>query len=156
LVLDLNGVAQAGVQGSVNSELKIVSFAADQSSVFNTDSYFQMSGCPDGTFNKNDIKFPYSVIEVNRGGGANFNVVIKEIDGVPHLSPAGFVIMSAKSIFTTELVLAADATALEGDMWVGDEYTNFVGGNILDGELLGFYFKDMQFGNPENFSAILY
>lgn len=156
VIYNVSGVAQAGVAGTVATWKKIVSFSTDQSALFTTDSYVQFSGCPDGDYNVNPMKFPYEVFEVNKGGGSNYNIIIEEISGGVQLSPAGFVIMEAKSIFDSELELEADTTSLEGDMWIGDEYTNFVGGAIEDGKLLGFYFKEMMLGDPEDFSAVLY
>jgi len=91
-----NGVAQGGAAGLVVSKKMLIKFATDQSSYLTTDSriviygtaYYQTDG-------------DYDVLQVNRGGGSNYNCVIETSVGLDSYGALGRVVAESKSVFDT-------------------------------------------------------
>jgi hypothetical protein len=96
IIYNENGVAQGGAAGTLVHRRMLVKFASDQSATITTDSRMKIYGSAqaltDGDFD---------VVEVNRGGGANYNAVIESPLGVPQVGAAGRVVTESKSLFDT-------------------------------------------------------
>lgn len=152
------GVAQGGVAGTSTSELKLVKFASDQSAVFSTGiSYIEILGAVSGYYNRSRNKFLYLVQAQNFGGGSNYNAVIKEIDGAEQDSPAGFVAVEGRSLFTAPQTIAASAHQFIGDSWVVSNFTSALTlDSISQTEVLGLYCLGVQTGEMEDLSVTLY
>lgn len=150
------GVAQGGAAGFTRTTRKLVKFEADQSANFTTLSFVEMSGCVDGTYNFADIRTPYQVLEINRGGGSNYNIVIENQGGASQASPAGFVMMEMKSIFTSVPSVNVSLVALTPNQWVTQSFTNFVAGLIPAGTPLGLYITDVPVGPVEDLTITLH
>jgi TRAP-type mannitol/chloroaromatic compound transport system substrate-binding protein len=155
VIYNESGVTQAGVAGTVVTTKKIVKFSSDQSSVYTTDSLIEIAGCPDGTYNWSPGREAFEVLEVNRGGGANYNVVIENSIGTSQASPAGYVQTEMRSIFTILPEIAADVTSLEANQIINDSFTDFVAGSISADTVLGLYVLEMQGGDPQDLTVFL-
>jgi hypothetical protein len=151
------GVAQAGVAGTVSTARKLVKFTADQSAVFTvTTSYVEIQGCADQSYNMNDGRLPYQVVQVNRGGGSNFNIVIEVTAGAAQINPAGYVQIEMKSIFTVAPTIAVDVTSLEPNQYVSATSTALVSGNIAAGTPLVLIITSMPTGEPTDLTVTLH
>jgi hypothetical protein len=150
------GVAQAGIAGNTRHTRKLIKFAADQSSIFTTASFIEMVGTVSGSYLKNDSVGPLQVLEVNRGGGANYNVVIDLFGGPSQASPAGFVQTEMKSIFSSIPTLAMDLTGLEPNEWIKGSSTSFVAGSLPAGTFLGLYVLQWPEGDPQTLRVTLH
>jgi len=96
VVANTSGVAQAGVAGTVVSTLTLIKFASDQSATYTTDSKVELFGTASAGADDE-----YSVVQVNRGGGSNFNIVIDSTTAVEQVGSGGRVIFESKSLFDT-------------------------------------------------------
>jgi hypothetical protein len=95
VIFNRNGATQGGAAGTLDHERMLIKFASDQSSIFTTESNVETFGMP------SSVNMGYfDVVEVNRGGGANYNIVVVNASGVIQSNPAGRVILESKSIFT--------------------------------------------------------
>lgn len=150
------GVAQAGIAGNTRTTRKIVKFATDQAAFYTTLSFIEIVGCPDSLYNYNDYKSQFSVLEINRGGGANFNVVINAPLATNQLSPAGYIALEAKSIFTSTPSIAVDVTSLEPNQMLSNTFTNIVPGLIPAATPLGLYILEIPLGSAEDFSVTIH
>lgn len=150
------GVAQGGSAGFVRTTRKLVKFDADQSAIYSTLSFVELIGCPDPLYNYDDSKDQFSVLEVNRGGGANYNVVIDVPRATSQVSPAGYVALEAKSIFTSEPSISVDTTSLEPNQMLKQTFTNIVAGLIPAQTPLGLYIKQVPLGRSESFSVTIH
>lgn len=150
------GVAQVSSGGNGYTTKKVVSFAADQSANFTTDSYIEMEGCQDAKYNKAFPIAPFKVLQVNRGGGANYNVVIDNpLAAGSQLSPAGYVQTEMKSIFSSAPTLAADLTSIEPNNNIVGSSTSFVVSTITAGTPVMLYIPTVPSGDPQDLSVIL-
>lgn len=98
VVYNNSGVAQGGASGTLYTKRMLVKFAADQSATITTDSlitlYGTMRTLGDGNFD---------VLQVNRGGGSNYNAVVEmDSTSVEQVGAAGRVVFEAKSVFDTK------------------------------------------------------
>ncbi len=159
VIYNESGVTQAGAVGTVAHTRKLIAFLTDQSAFFTTASKIEVSGCPDALYNEADNKIGMTVLEVNRGGGANYNVVV-EVDsgaatGSAQLAPAGIVTIESKSIFNTAPTIAADPIgAMEKKMQtVFSE--DFVSGQIPENTWLGLWITSIQTGPSESLTVSL-
>lgn len=100
VVYNTSGVAQAGIAGTLAHSRMIASFAADQSSIYSTASRAEIKNMANSANNGS-----FDVVEVNRGGGANYNIVFESASGVEQAGAAGRVILESKSLFDTRPVL---------------------------------------------------
>lgn len=86
--------------GNVYSARKIVSLAADYSSIYSLRSNIELVGLADA-----DAEGFYDVLEINRGGGSNYNVVVEialeKFVFLQQVSPAGRIETESKSVFST-------------------------------------------------------
>ena len=150
------GVTQAGIAGFTRHTKKLIKFASDQSSVFSTLSFIENVGTVSGFYVKNDSVSPFQVLQVNRGGGANYNVVVR-VDGAPsQASPAGYVQTEARSIFNSPPTLAVDVTSLEANEWVKGVSTNMIATNLTAGTFLGLYVLQFPSGDPQTLRVTLH
>jgi hypothetical protein len=160
-VYNASGVAQAGVAGTCTHTYKVISFGSDQSLLYSTDSYIEMEDTTDEEYNANNYTLPFKVLEVNRGGGSNYNVVIDNEAGGSQSSPAGYVAIEARSIFTADdgdkPQLSTDLTALSPN---GLLMATFTGADISASAIpaqtyMGLYILQIQEGTPQNLSVML-
>lgn len=156
VVENVFGVAQAGVAGLVETSKKIVKFATDQSAIYTTLSLVELVGCPDSTYNRTDQKAQWPVVQVNRGGGSNYNIVIDAGFANEQASPAGYVWTEMKSIFNTKPEISADLTSLEANAYISDAFSDFVSGVIPSDTPLGLFIESMTMtGSPRDLSVHL-
>lgn len=96
VVYNESGVTQGGAVGDLYHTRKILHFDSDLSAIYSTLSRVHIQntsrGLADGV---------YDVVQVNRGGGANYNIVVEIEDAETQLSPAGRIELESKSIFST-------------------------------------------------------
>lgn len=90
------GSNQAGAAGTLAHSKKIISFATDQSAIYTTESNIEIYTCPSSGNNGY-----FDVVQVNRGGGSNYNVVVDNPSGAEQASPAGRIEIESKSIYAT-------------------------------------------------------
>lgn len=98
VLYNVGGVAQGGAAGTLFSLKVIISFASDLSAFYSTRSNVEIVSSSDPTKNAGF----FDVIEINRGGGSNYNIVIN--NPTPHIyasMPTGRVVSESKSIFST-------------------------------------------------------
>jgi hypothetical protein len=150
------GVAQAGIAGNTRHTRKLIEFATDQSANFTTASFIEMIDTPSALYNKADGRSPFQVLQVNRGGGANYNVVIDYYGAPSQASPAGYVQTEMKSIFNAPPTLAIDVTGLQANDWVVTSTTNFISQNLPANTSLGLYILQMPGGLPEDLKVTLH
>ncbi len=155
VIYNESGVTQAGAVGTVTHDKKLIKFASDQSAFFTTLSKIEVTGCPDGLYNEADSKVGMSVLEVNRGGGANYNVVVLMAGGTVQSSPAGYVTIESKSIFNTAPTIAADPIALDEKRMQTVFSTDFVSGQIPENTWLGMWITSIQTGPSESLTVSL-
>jgi hypothetical protein len=155
------GVAQGSAAGTVNHTRKVVSFLSDQSLIYSTDSYVEFQDCVDSEYNMSRLKLPYKVLQVNRGGGANYNIVIIEEDGGTQASPSGFVAIEAKSIFNladgSKPQVAADLVSNSATGLLKSVYTEsaFIASPVPAQTYIGLYVLRIQTGRPRDLSIML-
>jgi hypothetical protein len=161
-VYNTAGVAQGGAGGTVFSTRKLIKFSSDQSANFTTLSFIEMKGLVSSVYNYDDATSsiaPYSVLEINRGGGANYNVVINAPNtpssAPSQASPAGFVICEMKSIFSSAPSLAASLTSLEPNLNVVGSSTSFVTATIPANTPIMLYITSVMAGEPEDLTVTL-
>jgi hypothetical protein len=156
VIYNESGVAQAGIAGNTRHTRKLIKFAADQSSIFTTASFIEMVDNPSSLYTKADGRSPFQVLQVNRGGGANYNVVIDLFGGPSQASPAGYVQTEMKSIFNAPPTLAIDVVGLQANDWTVGVSTNFISQNFPANTSLGLYILEMPGGLPEDFKVTLH
>ncbi len=147
VVFNASGVAQGGAAGTLVSKRALVSFASDQSATITTDSQITLYGTAalanGGTFD---------VLQVNRGGGANYNAVI-ETTGAAQVGAAGRVVFETKSLFDTkpEIVIppsTAGFAATHGR--VADGVLNSTRKTVTAGTLIFADILSIPSGAPRN------
>lgn len=156
VVYNESGVAQGGSAGTLVTTRKLVKFAADQSSVYTvTTSYVELQGCPSGLYNFADGRSPFQVLEVNRGGGANYNIVIDNPTGPAQSSPAGYVQTEMKSIFTSAPSIAASVSGAQPNSNLTTSTTSMVTATIAANTPLMLYITDMMLGDVRDLTVVL-
>ena len=108
VVHNVSGVAQGGAAGSLVHARMLVSFGTDQSATITTASRISLINLATES-NEGE----YDVVEVNRGGGSNFNAVVEMPSGVIQASPCGRVNFESKSFFSARptLTVATSSTS---------------------------------------------
>lgn len=106
IIYNTSGVQQVGSGGTATHANKVLSFASDQSSVYSTSSNVELS---DTLATSTDAGF-YDVVQVNRGGGSNYNIVIYAPSLTAQASPAGRVLTESKSVLNSPLTLGFPAS----------------------------------------------
>lgn len=152
---NLAGVAQGGSAGTIRTTKKLVKFAADQSANFTTDSYIEMVGAASGLYNIAQGRAPFRVLEINRGGGANYNVVIDNPTAPSQASPAGMVAVEMKSIFNTAPSIAASYVGLIGNENLVGVSSDLIGDPISAQTPLMLYFTSAMDGDPQDLTVLL-
>ena len=155
IIFNINGVAQAGAVGTTSTARKLIKFFSDQSANFTTLSFIEMQGCVDPLYNYYPLIAPFRVLQVNRGGGANFNVVIENSLAASQASPAGYVQTEMKSIFTAAPSLAVDLTSLEPNQNIVGTSTSFVTATIPAQTPIMLYLTSVMSGDPRDLTVTL-
>lgn len=101
VVANVNGAAQVGAGGTLEHTRMICKFATDQAVFFNAPLSRAEINNTVNSFNNGD----FDVVEVNRGGGSNYNIVVENSSGAEQLVPSGRVITESRSIFNSKPVL---------------------------------------------------
>ncbi len=158
VVYNNSGVAQGGAAGSVFTTRKLVQFSSDQSASYTTASYVELNGAGQRLYNADWNVTPFRVVQINRGGGANYNIVIEATQN-PSLSsqanPAGYVQVEMKSIFNTAPTLALDLTGLEPNQNVVGSSTDFIATAIAANTPLKLYVTTMPTAGAEDLTVVL-
>ena len=156
IVYNESGVAQGGAVGSVYTTKKLIKFSSDQSAVYTTSSYVELFGCTDSEYyNLKTTRAPFRVLQVNRGGGANYNIVIDHVTAVSQASPGGFVVTEMKSIFNTAPTLAASLTGLAPNRNVVGSSTDLIGSSIAAGTPVYLYVTSWPSGDPQDLTVTI-
>jgi hypothetical protein len=155
VVYNTAGVAQGGAAGLSATTRKLVKFASDQSSVYSTSSYIEMQNCVNTLYNYKSTLAPFRVLQVNRGGGANYNVVIDNPTAPSQASPAGYVQVEMKSIFNTAPTLASDVTSLEANQNIVGTSTDFITATIAAQTPVMLYLTSIPSGDPRDLTVTL-
>lgn len=156
VIYNESGATQAGIAGNARHTRKLIKFASDQSANFTLLSYIEMTDTPDYLYSKQDGRSPYRVLEINRGGGANYNVVIDASGGTLQSSPAGYVQTEMKSIFNSAPILSNDKTGLTANDWLVAETVDFISQTFPENTVLGLYILQMPTGNPIDLKVSLH
>lgn len=123
VITNPSGVAQGGAVGTVLTSKRKIKFASDLSAAITTASRITVEGTyfyPTAT----DL----DVVEVNRGGGSNYNAVVVIHSIRTQAGAAGRVTWEGKSIFSTRPSIVIDPQSLNFDDTAGRESSN----EILD------------------------
>jgi hypothetical protein len=153
-IFNQSGVAQAAAAGTVVHTRKLVRFASDQSSKFEVGkSWIEIQGTPSAFYNTpQSWDLGHQVLEINRGGGANYNVVISVEGQAPAQNVlAGWVSLETRSIFavTPKISVSPDAfrTLGQGQALQKTTDAEFIEGfTIASGERLAFYILSVPTG----------
>jgi len=152
IIYNTAGVTQAGVAGTLAHSRMLIKFASDQSSIYTTSSSVELFGVCSSL----NMSGQYRVLEVNRGGGANYNVVVDSPNGVEQASPAGRITLESKSLFNTPLSLTM-ATATKNSTDRDMKYTTFTSSGdftaqatLAVGDLIGISITAIPNGAPAN------
>lgn len=100
VVSNVNGVTQAGAVGTIVHTRMILAFSSDQAALYSLDSRIYVDRVV-ATANIGE----FYVLEINRGGGANYNLVIDNPLGVLQASPCGRIIWESRTLFVNNLKL---------------------------------------------------
>lgn len=96
VLYNVGGVAQAGAAGTLYSPKIILSFATDLSAFYSTRSNVEIANSP--AAGNNGF---FDVLEINRGGGSNYNIVIYNPNFSGYVNPVSRVVSESKSLFST-------------------------------------------------------
>jgi hypothetical protein len=149
-VYNPNGVVQNVVGGTLEHTRKLVKFASDQADLFSTSSWIEIQGVPSSFYSTvASSALGHHVLEINRGGGANYNVVIK-VDGAAPAqnSPAGWVALESRSIFSTtpKIAIGSARTRQDTDALIQTTAAVFSDGTLAAGTRLAFYVLSVPTG----------
>jgi hypothetical protein len=147
---NVNGVQQTGSEGTIAHTRKLVKFASDQADLFSTDSWVEIQGVPSSFYSTiASSALGHPVIEINRGGGASYNLVIK-VDGAAPAqeSPAGWVALESRSIFSTtpKITIESARTRAATDALTQMIPAVFSDGTLASGTRLAFYVLSVPSG----------
>jgi len=98
VISNVNGVTQVGAVGTLVHSRMLISFSSDQSAVYTIAAAAPSRINVTGTVSSANTG-EFTVLEINRGGGANYNVVVDNAAGVEQASPAGRINFESRSIF---------------------------------------------------------
>jgi hypothetical protein len=151
-----SGATQAGVAGTLAHTRKIIKFSSDQAANFTLLSYIEMIDCPSGYYNSAAHRAPFQVLQINRGGGANYNVVVDVPLGSRWpTQAAGMLTVEMKSIFNTAPSLAYSKTGLTGDENIVGVSTDLLGTAILAQTPIMLYLTEVMGGSPQDLTVLL-
>jgi hypothetical protein len=145
VVYNTAGVTQAGAVGTLTHTRRILKFSADLSTIYSTASRVYITGTPDANYSSDE----FDVLEVNRGGGANFNIVIDYSTGLTQASPAGRISFESRSVFSTRpsITVNRDMRSVTTGVLDSTEKT------IAAGRMICMEILQIPTGAPENMSA---
>lgn len=110
-----SGYDQPGAAGTIETVKTLIKFATDQSAFYTLGSRVELENTASENNSRdwqliypNDSAFTgdFIVSEINRGGGANYNIVVRIYSGEAQASPAGRVKLESRSIFSTKPSIA--------------------------------------------------
>lgn len=159
VIYNESGVAQGGSSGTMTSRRKLIQFAADQASSISDGDFLEIEGCPSAAYNTpQQSNLGHEVLEVNRGGGANYNAVISVASGLTQESGAGWVYLVSRSIFTTrpKITVSPASGVSMGQTAARTNTTEPVigeNGALYAGEKLALYILSVPSGNAETLSV---
>ncbi len=138
---------------------KIIRFAESQSALQVGDR-IEIEGVASEYLTASPNALGFEILQVNRGGGANYNAVISMPLGSSQPSPGGWVSVYSRSIFQTRPRLEIGGSSeTRGRSWLQTETVSAVldplKGAIQSGERLGLYVLNVPAGRPENLSVTL-
>lgn len=140
VVYNTIGVSQVGAAGTLNHTRRVIKFSADQSAIYSTASRAELRNLADQS-----ALAAYDVVEVNRGGGSNFNIVVDSNAVTTQASPCGRVAIESRSLFSTR-----PSFSITNDLVTA---TNGVFGTeavVSAGLLLGIEILQVPLGAPTN------
>jgi hypothetical protein len=155
VIYNISGVAQGGAVGAAFSVKKLVKFSTNQSANYTVLSFIEMAALVDSTYNANDTIVPFQVLEINRGGGANYNLVIESTSGASQASPAGYIKTEMKSLFTSAPIISADLTSLEPNQNQSSSATNLVATAVPANTPILLFITNAMTGDPQDLSVSL-
>lgn len=156
VVYNLMGVAQAATPGNVYTTRKLIKFVSDQSASYTvTTSYIEILNAVSDIYNLDTLQAPFQVLQVNRGGGSNYNVVIDCPTGPAQASPGGYVQVEMKSIFSSSPSLAVDVTGTTPNQNVTGSSTSMVATSIAAGTPIMLYLTSIPSGDPQDLTVFL-
>lgn len=149
-VENVSGAQQGAVGGTIAHTKKLVKFASDQSDLFTVGSWIEIDGVPSSFYSTRETSaLGHEVLEINRGGGASYNVVIKVDGAAPEQNaPAGWVALESRSIFSTtpKIAIGSSRTRQDTDALVQTTGAVFSDGTLAAGTRLAFYVLSVPSG----------
>lgn len=145
-IYNASGVAQAGIAGVITTVRKVVWFETDQAAAYSAGtSKVLLEGLKSQTDN---LGLEFSVLQINRGGGSNFNIVIYAEYLSLQGGAAGRVVTEARSIFTTTpKITVAQTNRIRNFQF--DSSAVFAAGPIPADSLLCMDILQLPLGLPE-------
>lgn len=151
-----DGIAQAGVAGEGRHTYKKVKFSTDQSLVYAVgESLIEIENAVSVLYNRAQDKAQIPVLDVNYGGGSNFNVVIDGQDFPEQPTPSGFIAQEARSIFIAPPEQTISTVGNTSQRTIRLQSSNFKAGNILPSDTLYLYLMEVPEGNPQSLTVWL-
>lgn len=148
VVYNTRAVTQAGAVGNIYHTRKLLKFSSDQSAIYSTLSRVKVEGVG------SSLNFgEFDVVQVNRGGGANYNVVVDIPNGVSQANESGRITFESRSVFSVRptLVIGNNASLSQVSSGTLDATEKLVkAGRTLYPEIIG-----IPLGNPENLTVSL-
>jgi hypothetical protein len=144
------GSQQNSSAGTIAHTRKLVKFASDQADLFSTTSWIEIQGVPSSFYSTvASSALGHQVLEINRGGGASYNLVIK-VDGAAseQASPAGWVALESRSIFSTTPKITIDSARTRAATEALTQMIPavFSDGTLASGTRLAFYVLSVPTG----------
>lgn len=149
VIYNVSGVAQGGAGGTLQSLKTKVSFSSDQSAVYSTDSFVELYDSPQAGMDDQSLQ----VLQVNRGGGSNFNVVVSCAGAVEAAGNAGRIIFESRSLFSTRPSLTLPTNVTNSTNRHGQVATNGVFNayaTVLSGDMIAVDITRLPLGHPAN------
>lgn len=118
VLYNVGGLAQGGAAGTLYSPKIVLSFSSDLSTFYSTRSNVEVQNCA----NSNNNGF-FDVLEINRGGGSNYNIVIYNDSPSSYLNPTGRIVSESKSIFSTtpKIVFPSDGSNVYNNKYISTQ-----------------------------------
>lgn len=149
VIYNVSGAAQGGSFGTLESTKTKISFADDQSALYTTASYIEVFGSTEAGLDDAWLL----VLEVNRGGGSNYNVVVDCDTAIEQVGPGGRIIYEGKSIFSTRPSLTLPTSITDATDRHGQIATNGVlnaEADVAANDRLTMDIISIPAGEPEN------
>lgn len=151
VIYNVSGTPQAGVVGNVYTDRKILTFTADQSAIYDTASFIEMSDTFISALNFGDTVAPFQVLEVNRGGGANYNLVISAANiTTAQAGAGGMIITEGKSLFNSRPSLSAEVISARPKENIFTSSTDFISQTIAENTPILLYVFNNMVGDPQD------